>query len=126
MAEGLARHFLSDIVEPYSAGIEKHGLNPLAAKAMREIGVDISGQQSKTVEELGDVEFDYVVAVCGHAGETCPFFPAKTKVVRQGFDDPPKLAAGAANEEEAMVHYRRVRNEIRDYILNLPKELSIR
>jgi arsenate reductase len=124
MAEGLCRHLKGDQLEPCSAGIEKHGLNPLAVKAMQEIGVDISGHQSKLVEEL-EGEFDYVVTVCGHAHETCPVFPARTQLVHRGFEDPPQLAAEAANEEEAMKHYRRVRDEIRDYIVTLPKALTI-
>ena len=120
MAEGLCRHFLGEIIEPYSAGIETHGLNRLAVKVMREIGIDISGQRSKTVDDLGISEFDYVVTVCGHASENCPFFPARTKVIHRGFDDPPKLAEEAVSEEEALIHYRRVRDEIRDYIMTLP------
>ena len=124
MAEGLCRHFRGDVLEPYSAGIEKHGLNHPAVKVMREIGIDISGQHSKTVNDLGNKEFDYVVTVCGHANEMCPFFPAKTKVVHRGFDDPPKLVMKAANEEEALIHYRRVRDEIKEYILNLPMALG--
>ena len=124
MAEGLCRHFCSDVIEPYSAGIETHGLNPLAVKVMQEIGIDISGHHSKTVEDLGNAEFDYVVTVCGHAHETCPFFPAKTRVIHQGFDDPPKLAAGAKTEDEALSHYRRVRDEIQAYIETLPRSLE--
>lgn len=91
---------------------------------MHEIGVDITGQQSKTVDDLGDVEFNYVVTVCGNANETCPYFPARTKVVHRGFDDPPKLALGAANDEEALTHYRRIRNEIKAYVLALPLALD--
>jgi len=121
MAEGLCRHLKGDIVDPYSAGIETHGLNPLAVKVMAEIGIDISGHQSKKVEELGNREFDYVITVCGHANETCPFFPARTKRIHQGFDDPPKLAANALNEEEALQHYRRVRDEIKEYIQKIPE-----
>lgn len=120
MAEGLCRHFWHNTIEPYSAGMEKHGLDPLAVKAMHEIGIDISGQQSKTVEELGNEQFDYVVTLCGHAKETCPFFPAKTKLLHHGFDDPPELATGARSEDEALQHYRRVRDEIKDYILTFP------
>ncbi|MBV5328311.1 MAG: arsenate reductase ArsC, partial [Chlorobium sp.] len=104
------------------AGIEKHGLNPLAVKVMAEAGVDISAQYSKTTAELGGREFDFVITVCGHADENCPFFPAKTKVIHHGFDDPPKLAEGAGDEEEALVHYRRVRDEIRAFITLLPKQ----
>ena len=122
MAEGWARHLKGDVIEAYSAGIEKHGLNSLAVKVMAEAGVDISGQTSKTVEELPVQQFDYVVTLCGHANETCPYFPGRK--IHKGFDDPPKLAAGATNEEEAMGHYRRVRDEIRDFILTLPEALS--
>ncbi len=124
MAEGLCRHFSGDLIESFSAGIEEHGLNPLAVKAMSEIGIDISRHQSKTVDGIGNVEFEYVVTVCGHANETCPVFPAKTKMIHQGFDDPPKLAKNAVNEEQALVHYRRVRDEIKDYILTLPEMLN--
>ena len=91
---------------------------------MAELGIDISGHTSKSVRDLEGREFDYVVTVCGHANETCPYFPAKTKVVHRGFDDPPRLAAAAKNEEEALHHYRRVRDEIRDYILRLPEDLT--
>ncbi|MBN1162975.1 MAG: arsenate reductase ArsC [Candidatus Krumholzibacteriota bacterium] len=122
MAEGLCRHLLGDFIEPYSAGIEKHGLNPLAVKVMGEIGIDISGQRSKTVDELGEKEFDYVVTVCDRAKEMCPFFPARVKVVHREFEDPPKLAEEAAGEAEALALYRRVRDEIRDYILSLSRE----
>lgn len=124
MAEGWARHLKSDVIEPYSAGIEKHGLNPLAVKVMAEAGIDISGQQSKTVDELPLQQFDYVVTLCGHANETCPYFPGKK--IHQGFDDPPKLAAGATNEEEALAHYRRVRDQIRDFVLELPAILHVK
>jgi arsenate reductase len=124
MAEGWCRQLLSELYDCASAGIEKHGLNPLAVKVMAEVGVDISTHYSKTTAELGDQKFDFVITVCGDADENCPFFPARTRVIHHGFDDPPRLAAGAANEEEALVHYRRVRDEIRDYIRSLPEELS--
>jgi len=75
MAEGWARKLKSDVVEPYSAGIETHGLNPTAVQVMAEAGVDISGQRSKHVDELRDIPFDFVVTVCGHAHEHCPLFP---------------------------------------------------
>ncbi|KAF0188535.1 MAG: arsenate [Desulfobulbaceae bacterium] len=122
MAEGWCRHLLSDRFDCASAGIERHGLNPLAVKVMAEAGIDISAHYSKTTAELGDQEFDFVITVCGHADENCPFFPAKTKVIHHGFDDPPKLAEGAGDEEEALVHYRRVRDEIRAFITLLPKQ----
>ena len=121
MAEGWARHRKGDIIEAYSAGIEKHGLNPLAVKVMAEAGVDISRQVSNLVEELPVREFDYVITLCGEANETCPFFPGKK--IHVGFDDPPRLAAGAASPEEALRHYRRVRDELRAFVETLPAAL---
>lgn len=124
MAEGWARRLKADTVEAYSAGIETHGLNPHAVKVMKEAGVDISKHRSKLVAEFKGQEFDYVVTVCGHANETCPFFPGRTKVIHAGFDDPPKLAEDAKTEEEALGHYRRVRDEIKDFVSRLPDNLS--
>jgi arsenate reductase len=122
MAEGWGRQLLADRFEIFSAGIARHGMNPLAVKVMAEAGVDISDQYSKTLDELPRDHFDHVVTLCGHASETCPWFPGQ--VIHHGFDDPPKLAASVASEEEALQHYRRVRDEIRDYIKNLPAELA--
>ena len=90
MAEGWARKLKGDSIEPYSAGIETHGLNPHAVRVMAEAGVDITGQRSKNVAELRDIAFDYVVTVCGHARENCPVFLGKAQVVHAGFDDPPR------------------------------------
>ncbi len=126
MAEGWARHLKGDVIEPYSAGIEKHGLNPHAAEVMREAGVDISGHESKTLDDLGDIAFDYVVTVCGHAHETCPRFPGDAIVVHAGFDDPPKLAADEPDPERALDHYRRIRDEIAEYVRRLPEALPER
>lgn len=124
MAEGWARALKSDVIEPYSAGIETHGMNPNAVKVMAEAGVDISGQRSKHVDELEGIEFDYVVTVCDNAHESCPLFPGKTKVLHKGFDDPPRLAKDAATEEEALDSYRRVRDEIRKFVESLPDSLE--
>jgi arsenate reductase len=124
MAEGWARALKGDTIEAHSAGIEKHGLNPNAVKVMAEAGVDISAHRSKTVAELPTRDFDYVVTVCGHADENCPFFPGRVKVVHVGFDDPPKLAKNAATEEEALASYRRVRDEIRSFVETLPESLK--
>ena len=124
MAEGWARHLKGDQIEAYSAGIETHGLNPRAVQVMAEAGVDISGHRSKHVEELRGVEFDYVVTVCGHASEHCPVFPGKARVIHVGFDDPPKLSADAATEEERLAPYRRVRDEIRAFVEALPERLE--
>ena len=123
MAEGWARHLKGDRIEPYSAGVETHGLNPRAVRVMAEAGVDISRQRSKHVAELGDVAMDYVVTVCGHAHERCPIFSGKARVVHVAFDDPPKLSAGAATEEERLAAYRRVRDEIRAFVETLPEAL---
>jgi len=124
MAEGWARHLKAEGIEPYSAGIEKHGLNPFAVRVMAEAGVDISRQRSKTIEELGPVSFEYIITVCGHANEQCPVFPGKAKVVHVAFDDPPKLACTAKTEEEALDYYRRVRDEIRAFVQTLPERLN--
>jgi len=126
MAEGWARHLKAERLEPYSAGIEKHGMNPHAIKVMAEAGVDITGHQSKTVAELGSVEFDYVVTVCGHANEHCPIFTGKAKVVHVGFDDPPKLSAGMPDGEAKLAIYRRVRDQIRAFVETLPGSLTER
>ena len=126
MAEGWARHLRGDAIEPYSAGIEPHEMNPYAIRVMAEAGVDIAGQRSKHVDELRDVPLDYVVTVCDHASESCPLFPGRTKVVHVGFDDPPRLARAAKTEEEALGHYRRVRDEIRAFIETLPDALGVR
>jgi arsenate reductase (thioredoxin) len=124
MAEGWARNLKGDHIEPYSAGIEKHGLNPFAVQVMAEAGVDISHQPSKQLDELRDVQFDYVVTVCGHAHENCPVFSGKTKVIHVGFDDPPRLAANARTEEERLEPYRRVRDEIKSFVMELPDSLT--
>ena len=126
MAEGWTKFLKSDSIEVYSAGVEIHGLNPNAVKVMGEAGVDISGHKSQNVREFIDagVNFDYVVTVCGHAAETCPVFPGKTNRIHVGFDDPPALAKEAKSEEEALNHYRRVRDEIKAYVESLPEALK--
>jgi len=124
MAEGWTRRLKSDVIEPYSAGIETHGLNENAVKVMAEAGVDISGQRSKHVKDLPDIEFDYVITLCDHAAEHCPFFPGKAKILHFGFDDPPKLAQNAKNQREALNCYRRVRDEIRAFVEKLPEVLE--
>ena len=118
MAEGWARALRDQDFEAYSAGIERHGLNQRAVMAMAEAGVDISSQKSKLLDEL-QVAFDLVVTVCGHAHESCPLFHCDTKVVHVGFEDPPFLSKDATSDEEALPHYRRVRDEIRSFIAAL-------
>ena len=123
MAEGWARKLKGDIIEAYSAGTEVHGLNPNAVKVMAEVGVDISGHKSKTVADLETKEFDYVITVCSDADENCPIFSGKGVKIHHGFDDPPKLANEARSEEEALSYYRRVRDEIKDFVMTLPDVL---
>ncbi len=124
MAEGWARALKGSLIEASSAGIERHGLNPFAVRAMAEAGVDISGHKSKTLDELPSMDFDYVVTVCGHAHESCPLFPGVAKVVHAGFDDPPALARSAKDDEGRMACYRRVRDEIRRFVETLPEALE--
>jgi arsenate reductase (thioredoxin) len=119
MAERWARAMKGDVIEPFSAGIEPHGMNRLAVKAMAEAGVDISSHTSKHIDALKDVALDYVITVCDHAHESCPVFSGKTKVLHVGFDDPPRLAKDAQTDDEAMPHYRRVRDGIKSFIETL-------
>ena len=124
MAEGWTRALRGDRIVVFSAGIETHGLNPRAVQVMAEAGVDISGHKSKTVADLPTKDFDFVVTVCAHAHGSCPLFPGKTKVIHVGFDDPPRLAKKAKTEEEALAHYRRVRDEIKAFVETLPGALT--
>jgi arsenate reductase (thioredoxin) len=124
MAEGWTRVLKGDLIEAFSAGIETHGLNPRAVEVMAEAGVDISHHRSKTVADLPTKDFDFVVTVCDDAHEACPLFPGKTRVVHVGFDDPPRLAKDAKTEEEAIAHYRRVRDEIKEFVETLPEGIG--
>ncbi|MDC7231984.1 MAG: arsenate reductase ArsC [Spirochaetales bacterium] len=116
MAEGWMRELHGDEYNVYSAGIETHGLNPNAVQVMKEAGVDISGHKSTLASDYRDINFDVVITVCGHADENCPVFLGKTNKIHHGFDDPPRLAAEIEDEAEKLVPYRRVRDEIRDYL----------
>lgn len=130
MAEGWTRKLKGDIIDVYSAGVETHGLNPNAVKVMAEAGVDISNHKSKLVGEFQDMELDAVITVCGHAHETCPYFPPRCKVLHIGFDDPPKMAAELSakgeSEEKQLDCYRKVRNEIRAFVEDLPGNINNR
>ena len=123
MAEGWARHLDMPDICPHSAGTVAKGLDPRALKVMAEVGVDVSGQRSKSLDDLAGVSFDHVITLCGHALETCPVFPGATRVSHQSFDDPPMLAEGSASEEEALEHYRRIRDEIMDFVKGIPQWL---
>ena len=124
MAEGFARKLKPDTIDPFSAGTDPHGMNPLAMKVMAEAGVDIGRHWSKHVNDLTGVPFDYVVTVCDSANETCPVFPGRVKRVHVGFDDPPRLARDAKTEDEALNHYRRVRDEIEAFVRTFPEGLE--
>ena len=124
MAEGWTRHLKGDCIEPYSAGIETHGLNPHAVQVMAEAGVDISAHTSQHIDEFKDIQLDYIITICGHANEHCPIFSGTTKVIHVGFDDPPRLAKEAKDENEALDCYRRVRDEIKHFVQSLPKTLT--
>ncbi len=124
MAEGWTRVLKSGRVEPLSAGTEPAGMDPRAVRVMAEAGVDISGQRSKSVNEYAGVDFGYVVTVCSRAREACPLFPGTARVIHVEFDDPPVLAREARDEEEALAVYRRVRDEIRRFVEELPENLN--
>lgn len=124
MAEGWAKSLKGDIFEVFSAGIETHGLNPYAIKVMAEVGIDISVHRSKNIQEFKNISLDYVVTVCGHANETCPIFSGNCKIVHHGFEDPPKLAKDLTNEEEKLNCYRKVRDQIKEFVLTLPDSLK--
>ena len=112
MAEGLLNAFHGDSYEGYSAGVTPTKVNPYVIKAMKEIGVDISGNRSKSIEEFRGKTFNYVVTVCDSAREACPFFPGE-KVIHQAFDDPNGFTG---SEEEIMKGTRKVREEIKEWI----------
>ncbi|MEA1924047.1 MAG: arsenate reductase ArsC [Pseudomonadota bacterium] len=124
MAEAWARFLKNDSIKAYSAGITAHGLNPDAITVMQESGLNCSGWRSKTTTELPpEITFDYVITLCDNASQSCPFFPATTALIHKGFDDPPQLARQATNERERLAPYRRVRDELKTFILSLPESL---
>lgn len=120
MAEGFVRGLYPNLIEARSAGIDPGTIDAKAVHVMAEIGFDISGQRSKSIESLGDLAFDLVITLCDHANETCPFFPGSVRRLHQGFEDPPKLAANETDEEKVLCMYRRVRDEIRSFVERLP------
>ncbi len=124
MAEGWTWRLRADLIEPFSAGVESHGLDPRALRVMAEVGVDISLQHSKTIDELEEKEFDYVITLCDRANESCPLFPGSATVLHKGFEDPPALAMNEDDEEAKLAHYRRIRDEIRGWVESLPAALK--
>ncbi len=125
MAEDWARHLKGNVIEPCLASTENHGFNPMAVKVMAEAGVDISGHKSKTIADLDIRNFDCVMTVCSDAGLNCPVFPGNAIKLHHGFDDPPRLAKTARSEEEALSHFRRVQDEIGDFVETLPESLPL-
>jgi arsenate reductase len=125
MAEGWTRRLLGDQIEPFSAGVAPTTIDPRAVRVMQEVGIELADQRSKHVGDLADLEFDLVVTVCDQARQTCPSLPGTTRTTHAPFDDPPRLAADARDEERALVHYRRVRDEIRSFVEELPRHLEI-
>ena len=121
MAEGWLRHYLSDKVNVYSAGIETHGVNPWAVAVMKEAGIDISNHTSNHIDEYRDIEFDLILTVCDHAKENCPYFPSHAKRVHNSFPDP---AGATGSEEEIMDEFRKVRDIIKNYSLELAYSLE--
>jgi arsenate reductase len=124
MAEAWTRHLKGHAVEPYSAGLEPAGLDPLAVQVMAEAGMHLSQHRSKHLNELRHVQFDYVVTVCNQAREQCPLPPAGARLLHVGFDDPPELARHARTDDERLLPYRRVRDEIRRFVEELPGALQ--
>lgn len=124
MAEAWTNALKGDGFEAHSAGVQPKGVDPMAVEIMAEAGIDISSQESKDVDSLGDVEFDYVITLCDNARESCPFFPAGTALIHRGFDDPPRLAEATDDKEEIKAHYRRVRDEIRLFVESFPEGLT--
>jgi arsenate reductase len=112
IAEGYLRHFAGDKATVYSAGIEPHGVNPLAVATMREDGIDISAHTSNHIDAYRDIPFDFVITVCDHAQENCPFFPTEAKRFHHNFQDPSKTIGSA---EKIRDHFSQVRDEIREY-----------
>lgn len=112
IAEGYLKHFAGDKADVYSAGIETHGVNPRAIAIMKEYGIDISGHTSNNIDEYRNIDFDYVITVCDHAKENCPYFPTNADKFHQNFPDPAKATG---SEEEIMAKFREVREMIKDY-----------
>ncbi len=121
IAEGWARHLKENIIDAYSAGIRPIGVSSKAIKIMVEAGVDISMHKSQHLDEFSEIDFDYVITLCDNAAENCPVFTGKVKVLHRPFEDP-YFASGS--EEEIMETFRKVRNNIRNFIEAMPDNLK--
>ena len=123
MAEGLARHFKGSSISAFSAGTEPKPIDPFAVEVMKEIGIDISSQYSKSTSQLGNTEFDYVITLCDSAQKNCPFFPARYGIIHRSFDDPIRFAKNETDKQKKLNYYRRVRDEIKAFIDTFPDSL---
>jgi len=121
IAEGWARHLISDVIEAFSAGVSPVSVNSRSIKVMSGAGVDISGQTSKHVDELLGIDFDYVVTLCDNVRERCPLFPDRTIMIHRGFEDPTFVFG---SEQEIMAAFRKTRDQIRAFIETLPESLE--
>lgn len=119
MAEGLLRNKASDRFDVFSAGTRPVGLNPNAVKALSEVGIDISGNRSKSVDEFAGQEFDYVFTVCDNARESCPIFPGSGKRIHHSFEDP-----AAAPTDQQLATFRKVRNQISDWLTDFVQQTA--
>lgn len=121
MAEGWARHLRGDVIDAYSAGIHPIGVSSRAIKVMAEAGVDISTHTSKHLDELCNIDFDYVITLCDNAAKNCPIFHAKIKVIHKPFEDP-YFATGS--EEQVMAEFRKARDKIKAFVKTIPDSLN--
>jgi len=119
LAEGLLRHDAGDRFEVFSAGVKPCGIRPETVAVMGELGIDLSQHRSKHVNELSGQSFDYVLTVCDHAREVCPIFPASTRMIHHSFVDPGNLRG---SKEEQVAEFRRIRDQIREYLRAFPPE----
>jgi arsenate reductase len=118
MAEGLLGHDAAGRLEVFSAGMKPSSVRPEAIAAMRELGIDISGHRSKSVDEFGGQRFDYVLTVCDNAKESCPVFPGNTAAIHHSFED---QAAVQGSDEERLTAFRRVRDQLRTFLAEFPE-----
>ncbi len=121
MAEGWAEKLKSDCIDAYSAGTNPGVVSSRATEVMRETGVDITHHCSKHIDDLAGIDFDYVITLCGNANENCPVFPGKTKVIHRGFEDP---ASRIGTQKQIMDEFRKIRDQIREFVETLPESLD--
>ena len=125
MAEAWLRELKGNNFKCFSAGIEKHGMNPFALEVMKEIGIDMSNQYSKVLSEIDINDIDVVISVCSHADQTCPIFPGNAKKIFRGFEDPPKLAKGLTDKQDILDCYRKVRDQIKQFVLDFEENILL-